>query len=74
MSAQQSADEFNVEATRQIVDYERPVTRLRRWLGVSSTACMADGTGQSLTVYGRVAPQTATVGSYSDTITVLMTY
>ncbi|WP_363800740.1 hypothetical protein ABU614_00790 [Lysobacter firmicutimachus] len=25
-------------------------------------------------MYGRVAPQTATVGSYSDTITVLATY
>ncbi|WP_363799605.1 spore coat U domain-containing protein [Lysobacter firmicutimachus] len=63
----------------QFVPYElyRDGGRSQRWgntLNSDTLSGTGSGTGQSLTVYGRVAPQTATVGSYSDTITVLVTY
>jgi len=63
----------------QFVPYElyRDAGRGQRWgntLNSDTLAGTGSGSSQSLTVYGRVAPQTATVGSYSDTITVLVTY
>lgn len=63
----------------QFVPYElyRDSGRSLRWgntLNNDTLAGTGSGASQSLTVYGRVAPQTATVGSYSDTITVLVTY
>lgn len=63
----------------QFVPYElyRDGGRSQRWgntLNNDTLSGTGSGASQSLTVYGRVAPQTATVGSYSDTITVLVTY
>ena len=63
----------------QFVSYElyRDGGRSQRWgntLNNDTLSGTGSGASQSLTVYGRVAPQTATVGSYSDTITVLVTY
>lgn len=45
-------------------------------VGSDTVAGTGDGTAQVLTVYGRVpsGQQTATVGTYSDTITVTVTY
>ncbi len=45
-------------------------------VGTDTVAGTGNGTAQTLTVYGRVpsGQQTATVGSYTDTITVTVTY
>ncbi|QWF16864.1 Csu type fimbrial protein [Lysobacter capsici] len=63
----------------QFVSYElyRNSPRSLRWgntLGSDTLAGTGSGTAQSLTVYGRVAPQTPNVGTYSDTIVVTVTY
>lgn len=63
----------------QFVSYElyRDSPRSLRWgntLGSDTLAGTGSGTAQSLTVYGRVAPQTPNVGTYSDTIVVTVTY
>ncbi len=63
----------------QFVPYElyRDSGRSQRWgntLGSDTLAGTGTGTTQSLTVHGRVAPQTATPGSYSDTVVVTVTY
>lgn len=63
----------------QFVSYElyRNSPRSLRWgntLGSDTLAGTGSGTAQSLTVYGRVAPQTANLGTYSDTIVVTVTY
>ncbi|PNS09554.1 Csu type fimbrial protein [Solilutibacter silvestris] len=61
------------------VTYElyRDSTRSQRWGNTVNTDTVAGtGTGfdQAVTVYGRVPVQTATPGSYTDTITVTVTY
>lgn len=61
------------------VPYElyRDSGRSQRWgttLGSDTVAGTGTGAAQSQTVYGRVAPQTATPGSYSDTVVVTVTY
>ena len=63
----------------QFVSYElyRDSPRSLRWgstLATDTLTGTGSGTAQSLTVYGRVAPQAPTVGTYSDTITVTVTY
>ncbi|MGO1069825.1 Csu type fimbrial protein [Lysobacter sp. CA199] len=63
----------------QFVPYElyRDSNHIQRWgntVGTDTQGGTGTGTAQSQTVYGRVTPQTATVGSYSDTITVTVTY
>lgn len=63
----------------QFVAYElyRNSPRTLRWgntLGSDTLTGTGTGTAQSLTVYGRVAPQTPNVGTYSDTIVVTVTY
>ncbi|MEH6413968.1 Csu type fimbrial protein [Pseudomonas sp. CGJS7] len=63
----------------QFVPYElyRNAGRTLRWgntVGTDTLTGTGTGVAQPQTVYGRVAPQTATVGSYSDTITVTVTY
>lgn len=63
----------------QFVPYElyRDSGRSQRWgttLGTDTVAGTGTGAAQSQTVYGRVAPQTATPGSYSDTVVVTVTY
>ena len=63
----------------QFVTYElyRNTGRTLRWgntLGTDTQAGTGTGTAQSQTVFGRVAPQTPNVGSYSDTVTVTVTY
>ncbi|MGH8082441.1 MAG: Csu type fimbrial protein [Lysobacter sp.] len=63
----------------QFVPYElyRNSGRSQRWgntLGTDTQAGTGTGTAQSQTVYGRVAPQVANVGSYTDTVTVTVTY
>ena len=63
----------------QFVPYElyRDSGRSQRWgttLGTDTVAGTGTGTAQSQTVYGRVAPQVATPGSYSDPVIVTVTY
>ncbi|WP_394538705.1 spore coat U domain-containing protein [Lysobacter enzymogenes] len=63
----------------QFVPYElyRDSGRSQRWgttLGTDTVAGTGTGAAQSQTVYGRVAPQVATPGSYSDTVVVTVTY
>ena len=63
----------------QFVSYElyRDSPRNQRWgntLATDTLTGTGSGNAQSLTVYGRVAPQAPTVGTYSDTITVTVTY
>lgn len=63
----------------QFVSYElyRDSPRSLRWgntLGSDTLTGTGSGTAQSLTVYGRVAPQTPNVGTYGDTIVVTVTY
>jgi spore coat protein U-like protein len=63
----------------QFVTYElyRDSGRSLRWgntLGTDTQTGTGTGTAQSQTVFGRVTPQTPNVGSYSDTITVTVTY
>ena len=63
----------------QFVSYElyRDSPRNQRWgntLATDTLAGTGSGNAQSLTVYGRVAPQAPTVGTYNDTITVTVTY
>jgi spore coat protein U-like protein len=44
-------------------------------VGTDTVSGTGNGTGQALTVYGRVPPQsTPAPGAYSDTITVTVTY
>jgi spore coat protein U-like protein len=44
-------------------------------IGTDTVAATASGSGQNYTVYGRVPPQTTPApGTYSDTITVTVTY
>ncbi|HLH91093.1 MAG TPA: spore coat U domain-containing protein [Xanthobacteraceae bacterium] len=44
-------------------------------IGTNTVAGTGNGTGQSYTVYGRVPPQTTPApGTYSDTVTVTVTY
>jgi spore coat protein U-like protein len=44
-------------------------------IGTDTVAATASGSGQSYTVYGRVPPQsTPAPGTYSDTVTVTVTY
>lgn len=61
------------------VPYElyRDSGRSQRWgttLGTDTVSGTGTGAAQSQTVYGRVAPQTATPGSYTDTVVVTVTY
>ncbi|WP_057971016.1 Csu type fimbrial protein [Lysobacter antibioticus] len=63
----------------QFVVYElyRNSPRTQRWgntLGSDTLTGTGTGTSQSLPVYGRVGAQTPSIGSYSDTITVTVTY
>lgn len=63
----------------QFVVYElyRNSPRTLRWgnsLGTDTLAGTGLGTAQSLPVYGRVGVQAPAIGSYSDTITVTVTY
>lgn len=63
----------------QFVVYElyRDSPRSLRWgnsLGTDTLAGTGLGTAQSLPVYGRVGVQAPPIGSYSDTITVTVTY
>ncbi|UZW60505.1 Csu type fimbrial protein [Lysobacter enzymogenes] len=63
----------------QFVPYElyRDSGRSQRWgttLGTDTVSGTGTGAAQSQTVYGRVAPQTATPGSYTDTVVVTVTY
>lgn len=63
----------------QFVVYElyRDSPRSLRWgnaLGADTLAGTGTGTAQSLPVYGRVGAQAPAIGSYSDTITVTVTY
>ena len=69
----------HLAAGGQFVTYElyRNTGRTLRWgntLGTDTQAGTGTGTAQSQTVFGRVAPQTPNVGSYSDTVTVTVTY
>jgi spore coat protein U-like protein len=63
-----------------LVSYElyRNSTRTQRWgatLNTDTVVGSGNGNNQSLTVYGRVPPQTTpTAGTYNDTITVTVTY
>ena len=54
------------------------VGRTTNWgntVGTDTVAGTGNGTAQSLTVFGRVAPQTTpTPGTYTDTVTVTVTY
>jgi len=67
-------------ATTSYVNYElfRETGRTNRWgntIGTNTVPGTGTGIAQSLTVFGRVpAPQAAAAGSYSDTITVTITY
>ncbi len=62
------------------VNYElyRDSARTQRWgntVNVDTTAGAGTGIDQGVTVYGRVpAPQNATPGNYSDTVTVTVSY
>ncbi|WP_255322977.1 spore coat U domain-containing protein [Lysobacter sp. K5869] len=63
----------------QFVPYElyRDSGRSQRWgttLGTDTVGGTGTGAAQSQTVYGRVAPQVATPGSYTDTVVVTVTY
>lgn len=63
----------------QFVSYElyRDSPRSLRWgntLASDTLAGTGSGTAQSLSVYGRVAPQAPNIGTYSDTIMVTVTY
>lgn len=63
----------------QFVPYElyRDSGRSQRWgatVGTDTVGGTGTGAAQSQTVYGRVAPQTATPGSYTDTVVVTVTY
>lgn len=63
----------------QFVPYElyRDSGRSQRWgttLGSDTVGGTGTGTAQTQTVFGRVAPQSATPGSYSDTVIVTVTY
>ncbi|WP_408951837.1 spore coat U domain-containing protein [Lysobacter sp. Hz 25] len=63
----------------QFVVYElyRNSPRTLRWgntLGSDTLTGTGTGTSQSLPVYGRVGAQAPSIGSYSDTITVTVTY
>jgi len=63
----------------QFVVYElyRNSPRTLRWgntLGSDTLTGTGTGAAQSLTVYGRVGAQAPSIGSYSDTITVTVTY
>jgi spore coat protein U-like protein len=53
-------------------------TRLVNWgnvAGVDTVAGVGNGSAQSISVYGRIAAsQFSTAGSYSDTVTVTITY
>jgi spore coat protein U-like protein len=63
-----------------LVSYElyRNSTRTQRWgatLNTDTVVGSGNGSNQSLTVYGRVPPQTTpNAGTYNDTITVTVTY
>ena len=63
-----------------LINYElyRNSTRTQRWgttLNTDTVVGSGSGNNQSLTVYGRVPPQTTpTAGTYNDTITVTVTY
>lgn len=68
-------------ATPNLLDYGLYTDsgRTTNWgntVGTDTVAGTGDGTAQTLTVYGRVpsGQQTAAVGSYTDTITVTVTY
>jgi spore coat protein U-like protein len=67
-------------ATASYVNYElyRDAGRLNRWgntIGTNTVPGTGTGLEQTLTVYGRVpATQTVPAGSYSDVITVTITY
>lgn len=62
------------------VGYElyRDSGRTQRWgntLGSDTVSATGNGSAQSVTIYGRVAPQsTPAAGGYSDTVTVTITY
>ncbi|HEY0973298.1 MAG TPA: spore coat protein U domain-containing protein [Solimonas sp.] len=62
------------------VTYElyRDTGRNQRWgntQNVDTVTATGSGSAQNVTIYGRVAPQaTPTAGSYSDTVTVTITY
>lgn len=63
----------------QFVSYElyRDSPRSLRWgntVGSDTLTGTGSGSAQSLTVYGRVAPQTPNIGSYTDTVIVTVTY
>ncbi|MEP6940098.1 MAG: spore coat U domain-containing protein [Rudaea sp.] len=66
--------------TAEFIAYElyRNSARSTRWgntVGVDTVAATGNGNALATTVYGRVAPQaTPSPGSYSDTITVSVTY
>lgn len=67
-------------AAGQYVTYEmyRDTGRSQRWGNASGSWATGTGAGDAnptaLTVYGRVAAQAATSGTYSDTVTVTLTY
>lgn len=71
---------MRIGATGNYVTYElyRDPARSQRWgatIGSNTVPGTGTGTAQSLTVYGRVpAPQTVPAGSYSDVVTITVTY
>lgn len=79
-NASGSIRRMRLGATSNFVNYELYTTtgRTVRWgntVGTDTAPGTGTGAAQTLTVFGRVpAPQAAAAGSYSDTITVTITY
>ncbi len=80
-SATVTARQMEIAATGSFLDYSlhSDSGRATNWgetVGTDTVSGTGDGTVQALTVYGRIpqGQQTALVGSYSDTITVTVTY
>jgi spore coat protein U-like protein len=66
-------------ASARYVNYElyRDTGRSQRWgttIGTDTRTGTGNGSAQTVTVFGRVPPQAPAAGSYSDTVTVTITY
>ncbi|MDG2526774.1 spore coat U domain-containing protein [Stenotrophomonas sp. HITSZ_GD] len=78
-NASSSTRRMRLGSTGSYVSYElyRDSARTQRWgttIGTDTQAGTGTGSAQTVTVYGRVPPQQPAAGSYTDTVTVTITY
>ncbi len=78
-NANGSVRRMRLGSTANYVSYElyRDSTRAQRWgttIGTDTLTGTGNGSAQTVTVYGRVPPQSPAAGSYTDTVTVTITY